>query len=181
MAKLIRDWLSAIFAVVFLLVAGLTYWRTGQPNYALASVLATLAAIFAGVRFHFLGKPEKARLEAERLKRREDLFNRSCGEVAELMSYLSRADFSVFITCHHMLSEGESSYSFMTARGSPVHTVLVAMTHVRCARPVQMKRIRPGHDASLATYELTKLGKALLEPLMKDAVGRRRARASRAA
>ena len=181
MARQIRDWLSAVFALAFAAVMGVTYWRTGHANFTAAGVFATLATAFVGIRGYFLWKPEKARLEAERQQHREDLFNQACGEVAELMSHLSPADFSVFITCHRMLGKGETSYGFMTARGSPVHNVLVGMTDVRFARPVEMKRIAPGHDASLARYELTKLGMALLEPLMKDAARRRSQRTSRAA
>jgi hypothetical protein len=181
MARQIRDWLSVVFALAFATVAGITYWRTGQVNFMAAGVLATVATVFAGIRGYFLWKPEKARLEAERQEHREALFNQSCGEVAEMMSHLSPADFSVFIACHRVIGDQESSYGFMTARGSPVHNVLVGMTDVRCARPVEMKRIARGHDASLARYELTKLGRGLLEPLMRDAARRRSERAGRAA
>jgi len=181
MARLIRDWLSAVFAITFIVIAGLGYWRTGEPNFRVAAVLAILATAFAAIRGYFLLRPELARREVERRKARDDLFEAGCGEVAELMSHLSPADFSVFITCHHLLGDGHDGYSFMTARGSPVHNVLVAMTDVRCARPVEMKQIRPGYDASLATYELTELGKVLLERLMQDAARRRACRTSAAA
>jgi hypothetical protein len=181
MADLIKRWTLGIFAVVFLMTAGATYWRLGHANWTLASILATLGALFYAVRTYFLLKPEVARLKAEQQKQREDLFNEGCGEVAEATSHLSDADFSVFVTCLHMMGESEDSYSFMTSRGSPVHDVLVRMADVRCTRPVEMKRIRPDYDASLCRYELTKLGRVLLPRMLQDAAHRRARRANAAA
>lgn len=158
------------------MATGATYWRTGEANFTLAAILAAMAALFVGVRFYFILKPEVARLTAEYREHRETLFNEGCGEVAETMSHLSAADFSVFVTCHRMMRESEQPHRFMTSRGSPVHYVLVQMTDVRCARPLEMKRIRPGHDASLCQYELTDVGIALLPTMLRDASNRRNRR-----
>jgi hypothetical protein len=180
MAEVVKRWALGIFALVFLLTAGATYWRTGHANWVLASTLATLAALFFAVRSYVLLKPEVARRKAEHQKLREDLFEEGCGEVADAMSRLSVADLSVFITCHQMIGGSEDSHSFMTSRGSPVHDVLVRMTDVRCAHPLEMKKLHPDYDVTLCRYELTELGRALLPPMLRDAANRRQRRSTAA-
>jgi hypothetical protein len=178
MVELIKRWTLGVFAVTFVLGTAMFYARTGSIHFKAVAALSTAVAVFVAIRFYFMLKPEVARLEEERRQQRIALFEEGCGEVAELMSYLSPGDFSVFITCHKMLDDGSDGHGFRTAKGSPVHNVLVAMVDVRCARPQEMRRVDPAMDFSIADYELTKLGKVLLPQFMKDAVHRRSRRES---
>jgi|GEM_PF-5221398 len=173
MASLIKSWVLGVFAVVYIGGAAMMYFEQGRIDFDLLAVIATLAATVAGFRFYFTLKPEMVRRADERRKAKGRLFDEACGEVAEAMSHLSRADFSVFITCHRMLERGEDSYSFRTSQGSPVHLVLVAMADARCTRPKEMKRYAPHSQASYALYELTDLGKTLLPLFLQDAAQRR--------
>lgn len=173
---------AAVFVVVFMLGVGFLYVRTGSIPFRFIAGVSTASAAFVALRSYFVLKAEnirreedreRLRLEEEQKQEREALFEESCGEVAEAMSHLSRGDFSVFVTCHRMLERGETSYGFLTSRGSPVHNVLVAMTDLRCTRPKAMKPLDPSLDISIAEYELTDLGKALMLTFLQDAVRRR--------
>jgi hypothetical protein len=179
---------AAVFVVVLMLGVGFFYVRTGSIPFKFVIGLSTACAAFVALRSYFVLKAEdirreedleRQRIEDEQERQRDALFEEGCGEAAEVMSHLSAADFSVFLTCEQMLARGEGDYTFVTSKGSPMHHVLVALTDVRCARPKDMKRLDPATEFVLVEYRLTKLGQTLLPTFLNDAA-RRRVRRDRA-
>lgn len=112
--------------------------------------------------------------EAER-QQIAQLFNDSCGEIAEAMSRLSAADFSVFLTCLSLMKPGDR-YQFRTSHGSPNQAILAAMEDVWCVQLTGTQVIAPGF--SISDYELTDLGRSLLINFVRDATQRRSKRES---
>lgn len=180
-ARQLRDFLSMLYLGLFVIFAGMIYYVFGTFNLIVIGGLAALGTGFAVLRAYgpikadltrakMRDAEEQERLDAEQQAQRNHLFGMACVEIAKMMSKLSDGDLSMFMTADKFCkNNGADSYQFRTSKGSPVHEVLVAMVDVGCTEPVEMKRLAPEVDLTIATYELTERGKHALELFIRDA------------
>ena len=186
MARQLRDYLSVLFLGLFAIFTALLYWRAGTFNLLITGALAALATGVVILRFwnpmrrdlaraKTRDTEDQARTEAIRNSEQEREFGLACFEIVKMMSRLSDADLSVFITADKRCKSNGDTYRFVTSGGSPVHEVLVAMVDVDCTKPVEIRRIVPTSSAALATYELTGWGRHILERFIRDSLRYRKA------
>jgi len=86
------------------------------------------------------------------------------------MAGLSPGDLSLYHTI--VVTSGDDEARLMTAVGSPNHHILVQMTDLRLATPVDRKAYgEPPNGFESVAYAITPLGKLQIPKLLKAAIG----------
>ena len=178
----IRAYASIFFLGIFVTVSAMIYFTSGTFSLTASGLIAGLATGIAILRVsgplrEVLRKAnqrdaQESELAAAQMQAERDYnFGMACVQIAKMMAKLSNADLSVFVTADQILrKQGDVSYRFTTSAGRPVHAILVAMCDVGCARPVEMKRVHPETDLTIATYELSGWGRHVLRKFITDAL-----------